>query len=112
FAQDIAHWICHSLADACLIETAGKVKADRLGIAGIDNKGAGVAGVTERIAAEGDLVGKGAGEVRPGFSAIAEVVDGDVDGDGRDSTAGQSCRATALGNPQLQACGFSPAGCG
>ncbi len=67
----------------------------------------GIACVAEAISADGDLVGEGLGEVRLGFSAVAVVVDGDIEIERCDPAAGEAGGAAAFGNAQLQGCVFA-----
>ena len=78
FAQHVGDGVGHALAYAGCVRPAGKVEAHGLCVAGIDHQGARVARVAELVAADGQLMGEGLGQVGSGFGAVAVVIDANV----------------------------------
>ncbi len=73
-----------------------KKSPHRLGIGGVYDERARVAGIAEAVSAERDLAGEELGQIWLCFGAILEVIDGDIDIDGGNGAAGKSRRPAAL----------------
>ena len=102
FAKHVGHRVCHAVADAGNICSAGKNRPTGSALSCVHNQCARVSSIAKAIASDGNLICDCPWLVTALSPAISEVVDQNIHVERRNAAASQAGRASALGDAQLQ----------